>query len=196
MALPGVKAMPRILVVDRQAQQQARLLSATRQRGFTLLELMVVLAIILIAAGLIIPNLGSLDTKKFDAEIRQAVAILKYARRIAVVEGVPVTTRFIALDAKQPDFALKREQLMAKRKATDWISDKLTLKFRTEINQPEEKKDAVEFSFFPQGGSTGGVLMFSLDTLSAQIRVDPITGRITAAYHGDALKEDDPDAAF
>ncbi len=196
MALPGVKAMPRILVVDRQAQQQPRLLSATRQRGFTLLELMVVLAIILIAAGLIIPNLGSLDTKKFDAEIRQAVAILKYARRIAVVEGVPVTTRFIALDAKQPDFALKREQLMAKRKATDWISDKLTLKFRTEINQPEEKKDAVEFSFFPQGGSTGGVLMFSLDTLSAQIRVDPITGRITAAYHGDALKEDDPDAAF
>jgi len=182
-AFPGVKAMTRTSAVE-------------RQRGFTLLELMVVLALILIAAGLIVPNLGSLDSKSFDAEVRQAVAILKYARRIAIVEGAPVTTRFTALDPRQKDFALKREQLMAARKSTDWISDKLALKFRPEINQPEEHKDTVEFTFFPQGGSTGGVLDFSLDQLSAQIRVDPITGRITAAYHGATLNEEIPDAAF
>jgi general secretion pathway protein H len=181
-AFPGVKAMTRTSVVE-------------QQRGFTLLELMVVLALVLIAAALIVPNLGSLDTKSFDAEVRQAFAILKYARRIAVVEGAPITTHFTALDPKQQDFARKREQLMAARKATDWISDKLSLKFRPEINQPEEHKDTVEFTFFPQGGSTGGVLSFSLDQLSAQIRVDAITGRITAAYHGETLTEEKPDAA-
>jgi general secretion pathway protein H len=188
--------MPRISVVDQLSQFVVRHPGITRQQGFTLLELMVVLAIVLITAGLIIPNLGSLDSKAFDSEIRQAVAILKYARRIAVVEGAPVTTNFTALDPMQKDFALKREQLMASRKATDWISDKLSLKFRTEINQPEEKKESVQFTFFPQGGSTGGVLIFSLDTLSAQIRVDSITGRISAAYHGDTLNEENLDAAF
>ena len=105
-AFPGVKAMTRTSVIK-------------QQRGFTLLELMVVLALILIAAGLIVPNLGSLDSKSFDAEVRQAVAILKYARRIAIVEGTPVTTHFTALDTKQKDFALKREQLMAAHKSTD-----------------------------------------------------------------------------
>jgi len=161
-----------------------------------LLELMVVLAIILIGAGLIIPNLGSLESKSFDAEVRQAVAILKYARRIAIVEGVPVTTRFMTLDSGQKDFALKREQLMAARKATDWISDKLGLKFRKEINQPDEKKESVELTFFPQGGSTGGVLIFTSNQLSAQIRIDSITGRISAAYHGATLSEEDLDASF
>ena len=188
--------MPRTLVADRHSQAVARRQRTQRQQGFTLLELMVVLAIILIGVGLIIPNLGSLDSKAFDAEVRQAVAILKYARRIAVVEGAPVTTSFTALDPAQKDFALKREQLMARRKATDWISDKLKLQFRTEINQPETGKETVEFTFFPQGGSTGGVLLFSLDTLSAQIRVDPITGRISAAYHGETLNEENLDAAF
>ncbi len=195
-ALPGAMAMLRILVADRHSPEQARSAGIMRQQGFTLLELMVVLAIILIAAGLIIPNLASLDSKNFDAEVRQAVAILKYARRIAIVEGAAVTTSFTALDPKQADFALKREQLMAKRQATDWISDKLSLQFRTETNQPEAKKESVEFTFFPQGGSTGGVLILSLDTLNAQIRVDPITGRISAAYHGDTLDEEKLDAAF
>ena len=182
-AFPGVKAMTRTLVAE-------------RQQGFTLLELMVVLAIVLIAAGLIVPNLGSLDNKSFDAEVRQAVAILNYARRIAIVEGAPVTTHFNALDPQQKDFALKREQLMAKRKATDWISDKLSLNFRQEINQPEQDKPAVEVTFFPQGGSTGGVLIFSLDRQRARIRVDPLTGRIAAAYPGATLNEESPDAAF
>ncbi len=196
MAHPGVKAMTRTLAVDRQLAQVIRYTRIARLSGFTLLELMVVLAIILIGAGLIIPNLGSLETKSFDAEVRQAVAILKYARRISIVEGSPVTTRFIALDPQQTNFALKREQLMAARKATDWISDKLSLKYRKEINQPDENKESVEVTFFPQGGSTGGVLIFASNQLSAQIRVDPITGRITAAYHGTTLNEEDVDASF
>jgi general secretion pathway protein H len=164
--------------------------------GFTLLELMVVLVLLLIAAGVIVPNLSSTDTSAFNAEVRQAVAILKYARRVAIVDSTPQTTRFYALDPRQTNFAVQRDKLQAARQATDWISDKLSLQYQSDLNQRSEDKTAVELVFFPQGGSTGGVLLFARDDLSAQIRVDPITGRISAAYDGEPLDEEALDAAF
>jgi general secretion pathway protein H len=182
MACREVKAMTRI--------------SAADASGFTLLEMMVVLAIVLIATGLIIPNLGSFDNKTLDAEVHQAVAVLKYTRRVAIVQGREQTAHFTVLDPQQKDYPVKREQLMAARKSNDWISDSLTLEFQSELNQPAEQRDTAEVVFFPQGGSTGGVLSFARDKYSSQIRVDAITGRISAAYRGEKLNEDKLDAAF
>lgn len=171
-------------------------LVAKPQNGFTLLELMVVLAIMLIAVGLIVPNLGNTGTSAFNGEVRQAVAILKYARRVAIVDSTPKKARFYALDPRDQDFARKREQLQAARKPTDWFTDQLTLEYQSDLNQRSEDTDEVEIEFFPQGGSTGGVLSFARDEMAAKVRVDPITGRISAAYNGEELDEEEIDAAF
>ena len=171
-------------------------LVAKRQRGFTLLELMVVLAVMLIAVGLVIPNLATTGTSAFNAEVRQAVAILKYARRVSIVESTPQTAHFHALNPRDKDYAEQRAKLQAERRSTDWISDKLSLQFQSDLNQRSEKRDEIAIEFFPQGGSTGGVLAFNRDEMRAMVRVDPITGRISAAYNGEELDEEALDAAF
>jgi general secretion pathway protein H len=167
-----------------------------RAAGFTLLELLVVLALILIGTGLIIPNLSTTATSSFNADVRQAVAILKYARRVAIVEGSPRIARFIALDARSADFAERQRELQAQRNPADWISDSITLQFRSDLNQRAEDRDDIEVVFFPQGGSTGGVLGFDSADFHADVRVDSLTGRISVAYSGEQIDEEALDAAF
>jgi general secretion pathway protein H len=167
-----------------------------RAAGFTLLELLVVLALILIGVGLIIPNLSNTAATTSNADVRQAVAILKYARRVAIVEGSPRIARFFALDERSAGFAERQRELQAQRNPADWISDSITLQFRSELNQRAEDRDKIEVVFFPQGGSTGGVLGFNSKDFHAEVRIDPLTGRISAAYNGEQLDEEVLDEAF
>jgi general secretion pathway protein H len=168
----------------------------TGAAGFTLLELLVVLALILIGVGLIVPNIATTANSAFNADLRQAVAILKYARRVAIVEGSPQAARFMALDQRSADFEQQRAAWQRNRTPSDWVSDYIMLQFHSELNQQGEDRSEIEVVFFPQGGSTGGVLAFSADELHGEIRIDPITGRIAAAYNGEKLDEEALDAAF
>lgn len=170
--------------------------AARQAAGFTLLELLVVLALILIGTGLIIPNLSTTATSSFNADVRQAVAILKYARRVAIVEGSPHVARFFALDEDSAGFATRQRELQAARNPADWISDSIELQFRSDMNQRAEDRDEIEVVFFPQGGSTGGVLAFNSNDYHADVRVDPLTGRISVAYNGEQLDEESLDEAF
>ncbi len=156
--------------------------------GFTLLELLVVLSIIAIATGLIIPNLALTDNSAFNADVRRAAATLTYARRIAIVDGAPATATLFALDPDAADYEELREEAQADG-AAHWLSEELELRYRNEVSERPEKVDKLAVTFFPQGGSTGGVLSFVRDEREAQIRVDPITGRITTAYNGEELDE-------
>ena len=164
--------------------------------GFTLLELLVVLALILIGVALIVPNLSSTANSRFNAEVRQAVAILKYTRRVAIVEGSPRAARFFTLDERSADFTAQQQKLQAQRNPSDWISTGIALQFRSELNQRPESSNKIEVVFFPQGGSTGGVLGFASDDLHAEARVDALTGRISVAYNGEQLDEEALDEAF
>jgi hypothetical protein len=74
--------------------------------------------------------------------------------------------------------------------AAHWESDLLDLKFQTDANQLAAAVERIEITFYPQGGSTGGLLNFGLNERSATIKVDPITGRITTAYNGETLAEE------
>jgi general secretion pathway protein H len=158
-------------------------------RGFTLLELLVVLSIILLAVGLVVPNVISRDSNAFNAQVRQAVAVLTYARRVAIVEASPRTARFFALDPESRDFEQRKEELAAEKATTDWITDVLQLSFQDDVTRREEPVEQVEVTFFPQGGSTGGVLNFVQNNRSARVRIDPLTGRIATAYNGEELDD-------
>ena len=158
---------------------------AATQAGFTLLELLVVVTIILIAIGLVIPNLNTLDNSTFNAQVRNAVASLVYTRRVAIVEARPKTVEFFALDPESRDYDELREQADDDSLDASWSSELVKLRYQVDPNQPDEEVEHVEITFFPQGGSTGGVLNFAMNDRTAMIRVDPITGRIATAYNGE-----------
>ena len=152
-----------------------------RARGFTLLELLVVLALVLVATTLILPNLGTTDNAAFNAQLRRAVVTLTHARRLAIVEATPQVASFHVLDPDSADYGARLQALDGNSSSANWVAGEVALRFQYEANQPAEAADSVDITFFPQGGSTGGVLTLMLGERSARIRVDPITGRIATA---------------
>lgn len=158
--------------------------------GFTLLELLIVLSIIAIATGLIVPNLAITDNAAFNAEVRRAAGALTYARRMAIVKGAPQSATLYALDPDAPDY----DDVLAEATASDgsarWAADGMTLEYQSELAPFAESIDKLTVTFFPQGGSTGGLLTFRRDDRTAFIRVNPITGRIDTAYNGEELDDE------
>lgn len=183
MGRRAVKVMTPILACRRRQAPGAR------QHGFTLLELLVVMTLILVAAGVILPNLGTTDNSTFNVQLRRAVATLTYVRRIAIVEATPQVASFHVLDSTSADYRERQRALDQNGSTANWSSEELGLRFQYEQNQPPESVDSIDITFFPQGGSTGGVLTFSLGERSARIRVDPITGRIALAIGSEDFDE-------
>lgn len=152
------------------------------QAGFTLMELLIVLAIIALGATLVVPSITSGDAKEFSAQVRQAESALKYARRMAIVRSTPMIATFRATDPAEFSPALPEEEEGGRRpdqlRIPRWESEDIAIRFRTNPDELPEEADQVQITFFPQGGSTGGILNFERNELRASIEVDPITGRI------------------
>ncbi|MCX2766922.1 MULTISPECIES: pilus assembly FimT family protein [unclassified Pseudoalteromonas] len=59
-------------------------MSLSNKKGFTLVELLIVLALVGLASSIVLPNLwGQLDKIRYLAEKRQVTALLEYARLYA-----------------------------------------------------------------------------------------------------------------
>ncbi|MDR0781433.1 MAG: prepilin-type N-terminal cleavage/methylation domain-containing protein [Pseudomonadales bacterium] len=161
-------------------------------KGFTLLELLIVLTLIGLALGLTIPALTGSDRGSFRGEVRKAVATLTYARRAAIVGATPWTASLYALDPTSADYRERKDALARKTDApltTRWVSEVVGFGFQRDARDNSEAAASVEFTFFPQGGSTGGILTLLRAAESARVRVDPITGRITTAYGGEDFND-------
>ncbi len=156
-------------------------------RGFTLLELLVVLTLLAIGMTLVIPSITSNESKQFRAQVGSAVSMLHYARRIAIVQAMPGIATFSSAvedrDDRGPSSNAAAETKKTRPNSISWHSRDLALRYQAGLDgsYPEDV-DNVEVIFFPQGGSTGGILHFVRGDLEARIKVDPITGRITTRY--------------
>ena len=62
---------------------------ARRRRGFTLIEILAVVAILALVAALVVPNLGGMRARKLRQEARSIAAHLELARQRAIVTGIP-----------------------------------------------------------------------------------------------------------
>ncbi|GAB6041074.1 hypothetical protein JCM17961_17480 [Endothiovibrio diazotrophicus] len=149
----------------------ARHLPRTRVSGFTLLELLVVMAIVGMLAALVAPRIGSSEGSLFRAQVREAVAALNYARRSAIIQGYPA------------------EAVLQPGGVTDpgeghWVSRGVSLSV-LEGKVPEGKDAPFKVTFFPEGGSSGGELALKLGTRTATIRIDAVTGRVRAKLPGE-----------
>jgi len=167
----------------RRAVRVMTLTSSVEQRGFTLLELLVVLSIIVLGVGLIAPNIGLTDNSAFSADVRKAAATLSYARRLAIVKASPVTAELHsgAVDAATADGLTADDEQQLRH----WRSELVQLRYRDDLQPEPMAVDDIAITFFPQGGSTGGALYFSRNQRSAVIRVSAVTGRIRVSWDGE-----------
>ncbi len=144
--------------------------SDTRQGGFTLVELLVVLAILALAYALAVPSMSTaVGGARRDAEARALVAALREARSTALVTGREV--RF-TLDPAD------RSWRFGDRRGRIDEQLRLTLEL-----PPGGRDDAGRpfIAFFPEGGSTGGRMALADAGGSAQIQVNWLTGRVGLA---------------
>jgi len=77
-----------------------------RWKGFTLLELLIVITILGIVALVAIPYLQSPDTKKLEVAANEAVMALRYAKSQAIRTGKPHGVRFTAANDRIVVFEL------------------------------------------------------------------------------------------
>ncbi|MDM8560545.1 prepilin-type N-terminal cleavage/methylation domain-containing protein [Candidatus Parabeggiatoa sp. HSG14] len=142
-------------------------------RGFSLLEMLVVLAILGMAMVLVIPNLSTSQSAVLKAQVRDTMAMLKYKRRSAIVEGKVAIfdpNKKEGFDAKTTDKPTKKHD------SGEWVSRGVNLQCGGELRD-NEKADC-KITFYPEGGSSGGEIIFTHLDYKAKITVNPITGKI------------------
>ena len=143
---------------------------ANRRRGFTLLELIVVMVLMALGVSLITTSLGrGLGKRRPKAFVQQFVGLCRQARSQALSSARPVTltidgeTRRCRLGDRQP--GLKIPEMV---------------KIEVENLAPGYHSEAgYQLVFFPDGSSTGDRLVFSVDGQPmAFFHLDPLTGFI------------------
>ncbi|HLT64434.1 MAG TPA: GspH/FimT family pseudopilin [Pseudohongiella sp.] len=146
----------------------------THQRGFTLLELLIVLGILAMMASLIGPGLTSLDSPSFNAQLREASSLLNNARRRAVVDGRAQIIEFVPANVEAED---STNPSVAGR----WSSTDIELWYASGTERSRLVETPLQLSFFPEGGSTGGELEFRQGNRQRTLIVDPFSGRVSVA---------------
>ncbi len=197
MVLRAAKMMtPTSVFKARQANKRY-----SSQAGFTLLEILLVLTIIGMASILVVPNITNIESRNFDAQIRQVNSLLNYARRIAVVKGQPAVASFIINSDENGDPIADRARNSGGNRSSreskqqrdhsfnrrispvgEWHSEGIQIRYRDSSDREVEVEDRIDITFYPEGGSTGGTLFIALadvsDDESIAIEIDPFTGRI------------------
>lgn len=150
------------------------LISRYEQRGFTLLEILMVLAILGMAVSLVAPNLSGIGARRFDAQLREAAGLLNHARRMAVVEGQATEVRLhIAGESGQGAVAERGERISEYH-----FSHDLRMAFRETADERARPEPEMTLQFFPEGGATGGEVLLRGENRQALIRIDPFSGRV------------------
>ena len=166
-------------------------LELARQRGFTLLEILLVLAIIAMASIFVVPNLGGFDARTFNTQLRQAHSLLNYARRTAVVTGQASTVRFNVIPlverGEQSGTESDSSQLILSNVVAQWNGSGIGLRFRDSTDREIEIEEVTEVTFYPEGGSTGGSLLFAQAEQSGIIDIDPFNGRVSTRDYEEDL---------
>ena len=136
---------------------------ANAQRGFTLLEMLVVIVLISIAAGLVGFGLQQgLRTAKERQAVGQVVEALRSTRARAIVSGTTESTVFDLrnLSVQAPD-----------RPKKHWPAE-----LHVTLHTAEQAGSAVDF--YPDGSSTGGHVLLANGSRRWRIDIGWLTGSV------------------
>ena len=138
-------------------------------RGVTLLELLIVLALMAIVAGFVLPMFGaSVSTSELRATARELAAGLRLAQSEAVSQR---RQTFLVLDVAGKRFKVDQDPQEHK------LPSKVELKLFTAQN--DLVSDSVgSIRFFPDGGSNGGRITVASGERKFEVDVDWLTGRV------------------
>lgn len=138
-----------------------------RAYGFSLLEILVVLTIIALTMAVTIPVINRGSIKTLDETVSDVYRAMRAVRVQSLTEQKVVS------------FYVDVNSQTYKNEEGELLSLPPGIKLRAEIASPLNGKDSTIFRFFPDGSSTGGVLIFSQEGRIFSIKVDWLTGRIT-----------------
>lgn len=138
---------------------------------------MLVLAIVAMASLVVFPNIGGLETRTFNARVREAHTLLNLARRTAVVSGQPSIASFSVVSAEEQE-----QPVSSSFSVGQWDGTGIELTFQDSADQEIEVQDLLEITFYPEGGSTGGNLMLVYQDRLASIVINPFTGRVETEF--------------
>jgi prepilin-type N-terminal cleavage/methylation domain-containing protein len=170
----------------------ARPRAALDRRGFTLLELMLVMAVMSLALGLGLPRIGAVRTAYLAGEeAREVAAFVRAARMDAVASRTTVgltnaPSRADALEQRRlPVQAWTTTEAAAPvTEARDHLGiwDAAVVHRVTVSGAIRLETDGQGILFFANGSSSGGeILLYTPDgRLRHHFRVDPATGAIVA----------------
>lgn len=135
-------------------------------QGFTLLELIITLFVVALAAGIVVPVVGrSTDTLRGRADIARFSAMLRHARDQAI------TTRrghAVVIDPAQ-----RRATIVA---APDEVRQ--TRALSRDLGVEATPPEALTVRFEPNGLSSGGNFRLTAGATRYRVSVDPLTGRV------------------
>lgn len=150
-----------------QSDDRARRRTVPSQSGFTLIEMLVVLAIVAIMATLTIPAITRRpDHLILHDTVQQIRHTLLLARSTAITRN---TESVFFIDLDEHRFGLQDA-------GTGEIPDEISASFK--IAEPERfTASRGGIRFFPDGSSTGGELTFALHGKTAKLCVHWLVGR-------------------
>lgn len=140
------------------------------ERGFTLLELLIVLTLMAMITAFVFPMFGGpVSTSELRASARSLAAGLRLARSEAVSQR---RETLLTLDVAGKRFRVDRDaQVHA-------LPKRVELKLFTAQNDLVDANTG-SIRFFPDGGSNGGRITVASGTRKFDVDVDWLTGRVT-----------------
>ena len=137
-----------------------------RSRGFTLVEVMVVMVIIALIMGLVATSMSSsISSAQARAASRNLVASLRYTRARAII------------DKKEQVFKVDIENRSYKAPGREQITLPEGVEVTITTARSEVTSEAVSgIRFFPDGGSTGGHIELTINDREYRVNVAWLTG--------------------
>ena len=144
-----------------------------RQAGFTLLEMIIVIAVLGMALGLVVTR-GPMrsETMEMQAAVNQVAQGLRVARSRAIANNAPV--RF-TVDIPLHSFSIERDRPVA-------LPRTVSIAMTAVSNETVESRLAA-IRFYPDGSATGGRIDLAAGQRVAHIGVDWLTGRVSVQTH-------------
>ena len=147
------------------------------ERGFTLLEMVCVLALIAMMAAVLLPLIPRHTSRaRLQAYALQAAAVLKEDRNAAIRRGTGVAT---LVDAGS--------RLIRSGATADVIRIPEDVRFEALLPRTCDRREALStISFFASGMSCGGTIALTRLDVGYEVRVNWLTGRVEIVSHSSA----------
>jgi general secretion pathway protein H len=155
------------------------MLPPSKTSGFTLIELILVLAIMAVSAALVVPRfVDSLENVRVKTALRDASNLMRRARVHSVLERKEYQ---VVVDREAGMLTLQPSQAPDEGETPSLTISGMDLDFTGSNKKKSQEKWSKKYlTFYPMGNSSGGRLSFadSRDRRYA-IEINPFTGRVS-----------------